>query len=52
LYNYKGLCHIYYKETDKQKIAYKEQMQKNNDKEIKAKATAKFNRIQAEKEKV
>ena len=49
-YDYKGPCHIYYKETEEQKIFYKEKIQQNNDKEIKAKAQAKFNRIQAEKE--
>jgi hypothetical protein len=44
-YNYKGPCHIYYKETEEQKIFYKEKMQQNNDKEIEAKARAEFDRI-------
>jgi hypothetical protein len=52
LYNHIGLCYTDYKETDKQKIAYEEQMQKNNNKEIEAETRAEFNRIQAEKEEV
>jgi hypothetical protein len=49
-YDYKGPCYIYYKETEEQKIFYKEKMQQNNDKEIEAEARAEFDRIQAEKE--
>jgi hypothetical protein len=51
-YDYKGPCHIYYKETEEQKIFYNKKMQQNNDEEIKAEAQAEFNRIEAEKEEV
>jgi hypothetical protein len=44
-------CFSYnYKETEEQKIFYKEKMQQNNDKEIDAEVRAEFDRIQAEKE--
>jgi hypothetical protein len=49
-YDYKGPCHIYYKETEEQKIFYEEKMQQNNDEEIEAEMRAEFDRIQAEKE--
>ena len=48
-YNYKGPCHIYYKETEEQKVAYEELIQKNNT-EIEAEARAEFDQIQTEKE--
>jgi hypothetical protein len=43
-------CHIYYKETEEQKIFYEEKMKQNNDEEIEAEMRAEFDRIQAEKE--
>jgi hypothetical protein len=49
-YDYKGPCHIYYKEIAEQKLIYEEQMEKNNDKEIETEARAEFDRIQAKKE--
>ncbi len=38
------------KRRKSRRFFYKEKMQQNNDKEIKAKMQAKFNRIQAKKE--
>ena len=36
-YNYKGPCHIYYRETAEQKVNYEAQIQRLNDEEIEAK---------------
>jgi hypothetical protein len=48
LYNSKGLCHVYYKETPKQKLQYKELIEKLNKEEIEAKGQEQFALEQAE----
>lgn len=50
-YNYKGLCHIYYAETEEQKEANKERMAKINNKEIENKACKVFKAQEREKER-
>ena len=47
-YDYKGPCHVYYKETPAQKIHYEELIQTLNDEEIEVEAHAQFDKEQAE----
>ena len=43
-YDHKGPYHVYYKETDEQKLRYEELMQKLNDEEIEAECREEFDR--------
>jgi hypothetical protein len=48
-YHHKGPCHIYYKETAKQKEEYDALIKKNNNKEIEAEAREAFDTREADK---
>ena len=50
-YDYKGPCHIYYPETDEQKVANKVKMERLNIEEIEAEYRAAFKEQEQEKEK-
>ena len=49
-YDIKGPCHIYYPETDAQKLAYGVQIEELNEKEIEAECWADFEVQEKEKE--
>ncbi|OCK94125.1 uncharacterized protein K441DRAFT_562659, partial [Cenococcum geophilum 1.58] len=51
IYNYKGPCYIYYKETEEQKEVNKAEIERINKEEIEAECRAAFNTQEKEKEK-
>ena len=51
-YDFKGPCHIYYKETEEQKEEFAENVDKLNEEEIKEEARAAFDAQEREKERI
>jgi hypothetical protein len=52
MYDFKGPCHIYYKETEEQKEEFTENIDKLNKEEIKEEARAAFDAQEREKERI
>jgi hypothetical protein len=51
-YDFKGPCHIYYKETEEQKEEFAENVDKLNEEEIEEEARAAFDAQEREKERI
>jgi len=51
MYDYKGPCHIYYKEIVEQKEANEDEIDRINEDEVEAKCRIAFNAQEREKEK-